>query len=168
MRPVYFDSVGDAGARAPDWIDMQRLLGHGGYLAGPIAAIPDPSETWFAMGVVLDMDRDGVGDLRVGMDNAGPDGSNRSWIANLATGEVHASPTLEVQGFGVSIDAYPLDAELNDDGNPDTTAGIRIPKGGDVPFYFWSSLIVDGGIVATDYAPDVGWIDMNASRPSAQ
>jgi hypothetical protein len=78
MRPVYFDSVGDAGARAPDWIDMQRLLGHGGYLAGPIAAIPDPSEAWFAMGVVLDMDRDGVGDLRVGMDNAGPDGSNRS------------------------------------------------------------------------------------------
>jgi hypothetical protein len=73
-----------------------------------------------------------------------------------------------VQGFGVSIDAYPLDAELNDDGNPDTTAGIRIPKGGDAPFYFWSSLIVDGGIVATDYAPDVGWIDMNASRPSAQ
>ena len=27
------------------------------------------------------------------------------------------------------------------------------------PFYTWASVIVDGRVVATDYAPDVGWLD---------
>ena len=29
-----------------------------------------------------------------------------------------------------------------------------------VRVYVWASAIVDGKIVATDYAPDVGWIEM--------
>ena len=28
----------------------------------------------------------------------------------------------------------------------------------DVPFYVWSSVIQDGRVVTTDYAPDVGWL----------
>ncbi len=28
----------------------------------------------------------------------------------------------------------------------------------DVPFYVWASVIQDGLVVATDYAPDVGWL----------
>ena len=28
----------------------------------------------------------------------------------------------------------------------------------DVPFYVWASVIKDGRVVATDYAPDVGWL----------
>ena len=26
------------------------------------------------------------------------------------------------------------------------------------PFYVWASVIEDGRVVATDYAPDVGWL----------
>jgi hypothetical protein len=26
-------------------------------------------------------------------------------------------------------------------------------------FYAWASVIKDGRVVATDYAPDVGWLD---------
>ena len=28
-----------------------------------------------------------------------------------------------------------------------------------MPFYAWASVIVNGRVVATDYAPDVGWLD---------
>ncbi len=28
----------------------------------------------------------------------------------------------------------------------------------DMPFYAWASVIVDGRVVATDYAPDAGWL----------
>ena len=27
-----------------------------------------------------------------------------------------------------------------------------------MPFYTWASVIVDGRVVATDYAPDSGWL----------
>jgi hypothetical protein len=27
-------------------------------------------------------------------------------------------------------------------------------------FYGWSSLIADGRVVATDYAPNVGWLEL--------
>ena len=28
----------------------------------------------------------------------------------------------------------------------------------DMPFYTWASVIVNGRVVATDYAPDAGWL----------
>ena len=28
----------------------------------------------------------------------------------------------------------------------------------DMPFYTWASVIVNGRVVATDYAPDSGWL----------
>jgi hypothetical protein len=35
-----------------------------------------------------------------------------------------------------------------------------------VPFYTWASVIVDGRVVATDYAPDTGWlVATGGSRP---
>ena len=34
-----------------------------------------------------------------------------------------------------------------------------VPPGDQFRFYVWASVIEDGQIVATDYAPDVGWID---------
>lgn len=47
--------------------------------------------------------------------------------------------------------------------------GVRLGFGGDLtgggtrpgpvdPFYVWASVIEDGRVVATDYAPDVGWL----------
>ena len=46
------------------------------------------------------------------------------------------------------------------------SAMCRIRRGGSitrgikfvVPFYAWASVIVDGRVVATDYAPDTGWL----------
>ena len=36
----------------------------------------------------------------------------------------------------------------------------RVPWGFelDMPFYTWASVIVNGRVVATDYAPDAGWL----------
>ena len=34
------------------------------------------------------------------------------------------------------------------------TSGVKVT----VPFYAWASVIVDGRVVATDYAPDTGWL----------
>ena len=34
------------------------------------------------------------------------------------------------------------------------TSGVKVK----VPFYAWASVIVDGRVVATDYAPDTGWL----------
>lgn len=36
----------------------------------------------------------------------------------------------------------------------------RLPDEQVFHFYVWASVIVDGQIVATDYAPDAGWIEM--------
>ncbi len=39
----------------------------------------------------------------------------------------------------------------------DLTGGGSRPGLGD-PFYVWASVIENGRVVATDYAPDVGWL----------
>ena len=38
---------------------------------------------------------------------------------------------------------------------------------GEIPgrFYAWASVIQDGRVVATDYAPDVGWLDAGVQGP---
>jgi hypothetical protein len=44
-----------------------------------------------------------------------------------------------------------------------TAGGLRVKRLRDQPvfhFYVWASVIVDGQIVATDYAPDAGWITL--------
>jgi hypothetical protein len=61
---------------------------------------------------------------------------------------------LPPEGAGVQHDAaFTFGATL------ETTRG---PQGWgfelDMPFYTWASLIVDGQVVATDYAPDAGWL----------
>ena len=41
-----------------------------------------------------------------------------------------------------------------------STWGIEL----DMPFYTWASVIVNGRVVATDYAPDTGWLLRDAWR----
>jgi hypothetical protein len=41
--------------------------------------------------------------------------------------------------------------------------GDRIPFPG--RFYAWASVIEGGRVVATDYAPDVGWLETNTAAP---
>jgi hypothetical protein len=62
----------------------------------------------------------------------------------------------------VSPDRWALHAGL--------TFGADVAGGGThgalpSPFYVWASVIQDGRVVATDYAPDVGWL---APSPDAK
>lgn len=50
-------------------------------------------------------------------------------------------------------------------GGGDLTGGGKL--GGPLParFYAWASVIVDGRVAATDYAPDVGWLRPSSKAP---
>jgi hypothetical protein len=136
----------------------------------------DPTEQWIAYGVVTDEDRDGVPDWRYGIDNM-PAGvaqagwpPRRGWRTNLHTGQTEAGPDqgdppweLNGGGFqaGLSTDSadWEPDAGFRFVGAVETTQGSQ--GWGfelDMPFYTWASVIVNGRVVATDYAPDSGWL----------
>ena len=58
-----------------------------------------------------------------------------------------------------SIEQGPVDASFQFGGAFETTQGSQ--EWGfelDMPFYTWASVIVNGRVVATDYAPDTGWL----------
>ena len=138
----------------------------------------DPSKAWIAYGVVVDDDRDGVPDWRYGIDNlprtAGDeDGHHREWRTNLHTGRTESVSGSDWASVSKTFLAtgYPAEGgregfRFNGDGArfrfghvSDTTQGtntqgVKV----DMPFYAWASVIVDGRVVATDYAPDTGWL----------
>ena len=146
----------------------------------------DPTEQWIAYGVVVDADRDGVPDRRYGMDNlpidpsgwaGNPDSErmargelangvapHRAWRTNFHTGRTESAAGPPYGGVGETYfdTFYPPGGY-----GPD---GARLGFGGDVagggtrtslagPYYTWAAVIENGRVVATDYAPDVGWLD---------
>ncbi len=146
----------------------------------------DPTEQWIAYGVVVDADRDGVPDWRYGVDNlpidpsgwaGNPDSErmarselangvapHRAWRTNLHTGRTESAAGPPYGGVGETYfdTFYPPGGY-----GPD---GARLGFGGDVagggtrtslagPYYTWAAVIENGRVVATDYAPDVGWLD---------
>jgi hypothetical protein len=134
----------------------------------------DPTEQWIAHGVVTDEDGDGVPDWRYGIDNMPADAAEsgpprRGWRTNLHTGQTEAGPEhgdpvwLNGGGFksGLPLDSadWEPDAIFRFGGAVETTQGSQ--GWGfelDMPFYTWASVIVNGRVVATDYAPDSGWL----------
>ena len=169
---TYSDPAGDVDASMP-WIDIRQLtisrnrliIG----LAVNVMPVVDPTEQWIAYGVVWDTDRDGVPDLRFGGDNPPSEDGHRVWITELHSGRTVVNPgggyfeeTFYDKFFEVFL---PIDywhgARLTFGGE---TAGPG-PNGGGIvgglhsPFYAWASVIQDGRVVATDYAPDSGWLD---------
>ncbi len=123
----------------------------------------DPTEQWIAYGVVFDDDRDGVPDRRVGKDNrpetvAGWNEDYRVWITDLHTGRT-----------AVQIGDMVGETYVNAWSHGRFTFGHDTTNGGGIqgtslvnrPLYLWASVIQDGRVVATDYAPDVGWLDMS-------
>jgi hypothetical protein len=134
----------------------------------------DPTEQWIAYGVVIDEDGDGVPDWRYGMDNIPADAAEngpprRGWRTNLHTGQTEAGPEhgeavwRNGGGFksGLRFGSVGLspDATFRFGGTLETTQGMQ--GWGfelDMPFYTWASVIVNGRVVATDYAPDAGWL----------
>ena len=104
----------------------------------------DPRTDWIAYGIVVDNNGDGLPDLRFGIDNA-DDGGARMWQIDLATHTTRA--------FGESLEGDVMDADVGH-------IWVRHP-GNDFRFYVWASKIRGGEVVATDYAPDFGWIKLH-------
>jgi hypothetical protein len=158
----YSDPTGDTGSDVLPWADIREVtFCHWACLSIKLVSYPppavDPTEQWIAYGVVADTDRDGVPDWRYGTDNmpvdATGEGPRRWWRTDLHTGRTEMmvrdlvwlpSGTMFYGGperlvFGGAVTG------------PGTVGGL--PE----RFYAWASVIQDGRVVATDYAPDVGW-----------
>jgi len=133
--------------------------------AGP-SPRPAPADAWIAYGLVLDKDDDGQADVRIGTDNMAGD-EHRAWWADLRTGGVSwkaGPPYGEVGGRGEGQRGGPhVGLETWYPGEPGSGpngASLVIwPAEQDFRFYAWASLIHDGRVVATDYAPDVAWLE---------
>jgi hypothetical protein len=160
------DPVGDEGSAVP-WVDITNVsvgLGNGHAssvhpgLAGDVPLVP-PTDRWSAYGIVVDTDADGVADLRFGVDNIpkttpGKD-EHRAWVTDLHTGhtDVAIGPPYGAVGDHFFDTFYPPSLHLGGDIAGGGSFGLK------APFYVWASEIQDGRVVATDYAPDVGWLD---------
>jgi hypothetical protein len=126
----------------------------------------DPSQQWVAYGIVVDTDGDGVADWRYGIDNAPlvkTESPRRWWRTDLHTGRTQSTVNETLWEGGGPF--WGNHGEITGaDGlsfGGDTTGGVS----GGVPkrFYVWASVIQDGRVVATDYAPDAGWLVPSAN-----
>jgi hypothetical protein len=168
------DPLGDTGSSVLPWVDIREV--RGGRLKvifDLVSSMPpsvDPTEQWIAYGVVVDDDRDGVPDWRYGIDNMPVDGTgdrdHRAWLTNLHTGRTESAPGGPYDGVGDTLrDTYFYGGYW---GGPTLIFGGNVTGGGTkggVPgaFYAWAAVIENGRVVATDYAPDVGWLDPSAN-----
>jgi hypothetical protein len=191
----YLDPRGDIGSADMPWVDILRVDPcNNGACLDLGARVPSelmvPDDPWVAYGLVSDTDLDGVADVRLGMDrvpveltprerpsgetNDTNDTDVRAWRTDLRTGvtEYGEAGSLVADG-GIPIE---------DPGDPATTGHpvvklyphrYPLPEGDDfvglamIPgrFYAWASVIQDGRVVATDYAPDTGWLDPTTVVP---
>jgi hypothetical protein len=151
----FIDPTGDTGSDVVPWLDISEIT-VGTYrvtinLASNQTPDADPTERWIAYGVVFDDDRDGVPDRRFGIDNV------RTWMTDLHTGRT----LLSGGGYigGQFLDTTSPRGSVRFSFGTDTPSGPRGMELDNRPFYVWASMIQDGRVVATDYAPDVGWLD---------
>jgi hypothetical protein len=178
----YVDPSGDTGSICFPWVDIEELEGFGGFrLASNQPPAVDPAEQWIAYGFVFDVDRDGLPDWRYGIDNMPIDARgerpHRAWITDLHTGrtESAAGPPYGIVGKKTFDSFYPTETAGNGAhwliyGGDVAAGGSRNGRMG--VYYLWASVINDGRVVATDYAPDLGWLDptllgagQNEARP---
>ena len=160
----YTDPSGDTGSAVLPWADIKALsfCGIACLSIEPVArfrSAVDPTKQWIAYGIVADTDGDGVPDLRYGIDNMPVDATGawpyRWWITDLHTGRTDwaSGPP-----YGITV------GKTEFYGGPGRLSfGADVAGGGTVGglperFYVWASVIQDGRVVATDYAPDVGWL----------
>ena len=182
MPPTYIDPSGDTGSDVLPCVDIRDLtVGTYDVSLDLVSNRPpdvDPSRAWIAYGVVVDDDRDGVADWRYGIDNlprtAGDEaGHHREWRTDLHTGRTEwaadtdwakVSETFLATGYPAEPDREGFrtgsDGARFRFGHVSDTTGGTVTRGTKVrmPFYAWASVIVDGRVVATDYAPDAGWL----------
>ena len=160
----YADPSGDNGSAVVPWADIKglSLCGRACLSIEPVAAFRqavDPTAQWIAYGIVTDTDGDGVPDLRYGIDNMPVDATGawpyRWWITDLHTGRTDwaSGPPFGILVGKTEFYGGPGRFVLGSDVAGGGTAG-GLPE----RFYVWASVIQDGRVVATDYAPDVGWL----------
>jgi hypothetical protein len=161
----YPDPTGDTGSDVLHWADIKEVTFCGSAcLSMKLVSYPppavDPTEQWIAYGVVADTDRDGVPDWRYGFNNMPGvcDGCVEPWPHRLWRTDLHTGRTETAAGGDVWLPSGTMFY-----GGPE-----RLVFGGDVTgertvgglperFYAWASVIQNGRVVTTDYAPDVGW-----------
>jgi hypothetical protein len=183
MPPTYIDPSGDTSSPDLPCVDIRDVTVDTRVVSLNLVANPppgvDPSKAWIAYGVVVDDDRDGVPDWRYGVDNLPPAAGDeqdhhRAWRTDLHTGRTESDAgridrpyrgedggSVGTTYFGTSYPAGTSGADPHfgfgtvvDTTQGEVTEGIKV----DMPFYVWASVIVDGRVVATDYAPDTGWL----------
>jgi len=166
----YLDRRGDTGSDILPWADITDVsFPCAAYLDLTLVAEPpanvDPSEQWIAYGIVADTDRDGVPDWRYGTDNT-PEGTpgTRGWPRRWWRTDLHTGRTEMYLGDNIMLPSGTMfyggpPSRFSFGG--DTTGGGSV---NDRPerFYAWASVIENGRVVATDYAPDVGWLQPDA------
>ena len=173
----YVDPTGNTASDGFPWVDIDEVdfcgiaclkIGLASDKGSPPTRhlpVVGPTEQWMAYGVVFDTNRDGVADWRYGVDNLPLDGQDassadkqphRAWRTDLHTGrtESAAGPPYGLVGETFWNTAYPGRWIFGGEAGGGGTMGMKF----DVPFYVWASEIMDGRVVATDYAPDVGWL----------
>ena len=185
MPLTHIDPTGDTGSDVLPCVDIRDVTvstyGLGIDLVSNQPPGVDPTELWIAYGVVLDDDRDGVPDWRFGIDNLPPtagneEGHHRAWRTDLHTGR-----TERLDGRDSTTSAIPSSNPATRPGGPRgdarhfrSGADARFKFGWSGPwrvegvargasrwtcrFYAWASVIQNGRVVATDYAPDAGWL----------
>jgi hypothetical protein len=175
IQPIpltYGDLIGDNGSTAFPCADIRGVMADTKELHLKLNSnqpVVDPADHWIAYGIVTDDDRDGVPDWRYGMDNdpgfSTRDGqlTTRWWRTDLHTGKTDAGGMDYLGWFGADFKTqYPRDgsdAAFLFGGSAETTQGSQAwGIDLDMPFYAWASVIVNGRVVATDYAPDAGWL----------
>ncbi len=172
----FADTVGELDVGAPDWMDISDVTNSGGIgfimdARIPLVArdfdMPPAAETWVAYGLVLDVDGDRVADQRIGIDNA-PGESARGWITDLRSGEtvIDAGPAAYFDAFGTEMQYF----FVNDIGTHDRVKFFAYGAMGRTQvanFYAWASLIQDGQLISTDYAPDTGWLATSSWSPES-
>ncbi len=169
------DPLDDTGSAAHPWVDIRELQGGGVRIIIELGALPPfvaPTEQWIAYGVVVDDDRDGIPDRRFGIDNipgTAPGGyAHRAWITDLHTGRTMVADAGTYGAVGETrFDTFfPGSAPYTATGAMLTFGSGQNTRGDTTgsdpglvdPFYVWASVIENGRVVATDYAPDVGWL----------
>jgi hypothetical protein len=155
-------------------------------VALPPSPSGDSNEPWIAYGLVFDTDLDGVADIRLGMDrvraeftpwdSSGPCPASSGSSGSLAASGGEPSPSSRESVCGGTggdrVRAWRTDLRTGTTEHgeaeftvcdclfPSQLAGRIYPHQA-IPgrFYAWASVILDGRVVATDHAPDVGWLE---------
>jgi hypothetical protein len=151
------------------WVDVTHARFYYGFgqpnWTIELAAKPPPAEDrerglLIAYGLVLDTTGDGVADYVVGIDNDAPEqGDFHVWVTDLSTGETNEQIG-PPYGFPIEF-SHPDERRVGSRYVHFTLLPGSAPADFDhrtVRFYAWASAASGGEVIATDYAPDTGWI----------